>query len=79
MKLWSERDTGQQSRPVALGFRLRRASIMETDATEPVTTEPVEIEHTDKEIEVGNAGTVFIEMGGKVVRRSGRQAEKGGK
>jgi hypothetical protein len=23
---------------------------------------------------VGNAGTVFIEMGGKVVRRSGRQA-----
>ena len=52
---------------------------METDATEPITTEPVEIEHTDKEIEVRNAGTVFIEMGGKVVRRSGRQAEKGGK
>jgi hypothetical protein len=52
---------------------------METATTEPVITEPVEIEHTDKEIEVGNAGTVFIEMGGKVLRRSGRQAEKGGK
>ena len=27
-KLWSEGDTSQQSHPVALGFRLRRASIV---------------------------------------------------
>jgi hypothetical protein len=49
---------------------------METDATEPVTIEPVEIEHIYKEIEVGNARTVFIEIEGKVIRRSGRQARE---
>ena len=42
--------------------------------------EPAEIEHTDKEIEMmDNVGTVFMEMRGKVVRRSGRQAEKAAK
>jgi hypothetical protein len=53
----------------------------ETDATPQVAaTEPAKIDHTEKEREVDRevdtVGTVFVEMKGKVLRRSGRQAEK---
>ena len=41
--------------------------------------EPVEIQYTDKEIETDNIGTVFMETGGKVVRRSGRHTKKAAK
>jgi hypothetical protein len=45
---------------------------IEIAITKPVIIEPVEIKYIDKEIEVGNTRIVCIEIGGKVLCRSGR-------